>query len=77
MFTSNGSFAHMEMHWFIEDGNRQFYTFPFQSKVGSLQSVVLRMVSALDGLLRFESFPIFITGLLWEKNGKIMFVVET
>ena len=67
----------MEMHWFIEDGNRQFYTFPFQSKVGSLQSVVLRMVSALDGLLRFESFPIFITGLLWEKNGKIMFVVET
>ena len=66
----------MEMHWFIEGGNRQFYAFAFQSKVGSLQSEVLRMVSALDGLLKFESFPIFITGLLWEENGKMIIFVE-
>ena len=35
------------------------------------------MVSAWDGLLRFESFSIVITGLLLEKDDKmIIFVVE-
>ncbi len=53
------------------------YTFNSHSKAGFLQSVELRMVSAWDGLLRFESFSIFITGLLWEKDGKMTtFVVE-
>ena len=67
----------MEMQWFIEGGNRQFYTFASHSKVGFLQSVELRMVSAQDGLLRFESFSIVITGLLLEKDDKmIIFVVE-
>ena len=67
----------MEMQCFTEGGNRQLYTFNSHSKVGFLQSVELRMVSAWDGLLRFESFSIFITGLLWEKDGKMtIFVVE-